>query len=91
VPDDVCERGGDARLLGESARSAHGPVDPGVTAAARCQHGPDVRAHRRGGRRPSAILSGAEEARLTFAAFRRKLKIGRASRSASISAAAASS
>jgi len=80
VPDDVCDRAVEtARALGQSARNAH--VDlliPVATAALRdASNGPDVA--RRIGEAigvPTRILSGAEEARLTFAAFRRKLKIG---------------
>ncbi len=80
VPDDVCDRAVEtARLLGQSARNAH--VDlliPVATAALRdASNGEDVA--RRIGEAigvPTRILSGAEEARLTFAAFRRKLKIG---------------
>jgi exopolyphosphatase/guanosine-5'-triphosphate,3'-diphosphate pyrophosphatase len=80
VPDDVCERAVEtARLLGESARNAHTDLlIPVATAALRdATNGPDLA--RRIGEVvgvPARILSGAEEARLTFAAFRRKLKIG---------------
>jgi len=80
VPDDVCERAVEtARLLGESARNAHTDLlIPVATAALRdASNGPDVA--RRIGEAigvPTRILSGVEEARLTFAAFRRKLKIG---------------
>jgi exopolyphosphatase/guanosine-5'-triphosphate,3'-diphosphate pyrophosphatase len=80
VPDDVCDRAVEtARVLGQSARNAH--VDlliPVATAALRgASNGAEVA--RRIGEAvgvPTRILSGAEEARLTFAAFRRKLKIG---------------
>ena len=80
VPDNVCDRAVEAaRLLGQSARNAH--VDlliPVATAALRdASNGAEVA--RRIGEAvgvPTRLLSGAEEARLTFAAFRRKLKIG---------------
>jgi exopolyphosphatase/guanosine-5'-triphosphate,3'-diphosphate pyrophosphatase len=80
VPDAVCDRAVEtARLLGESARRAHADVLlPVATAALRdARNGADV-AERIGAAVgvPTRILSGAEEARLTFAAFRRKLKIG---------------
>lgn len=80
VPDDVCERAVEtARQLGESARNAHADLlIPVATAALRdASNGADLA--RRIGEAvgvPTRILSGAEEARLTFAAFRRKLKIG---------------
>lgn len=80
VPDDVCERAVEtARLLGESARNAHADLlIPVATAALRdASNGADLA--RRIGEAvgvPTRILSGVEEARLTFAAFRRKLKIG---------------
>jgi exopolyphosphatase/guanosine-5'-triphosphate,3'-diphosphate pyrophosphatase len=80
VPDDVCERAVEtARVLGQSARNAHADLlIPVATAALRdASNGEDVA--RRIGEAvgvPTRILSGAEEARLTFAAFRRKLKIG---------------
>ncbi len=80
VPDDVCDRAVEtARMLGESARNAHADLlIPVATAALRdASNGPEV-AQRIGEAIgvPTRILSGAEEARLTFAAFRRKLKIG---------------
>ncbi len=80
VPDAVCDRAVEtARLLGESARRAHADLLlPVATAALRdARNGAEVAA--RIGEAvgvPTRILSGAEEARLTFAAFRRKLKIG---------------
>jgi exopolyphosphatase/guanosine-5'-triphosphate,3'-diphosphate pyrophosphatase len=80
VPEAVCERAVEtARLLGESARRAHADLLlPVATAALRdARNGVEVAA--RIGEAvgaPTRILSGAEEARLTFAAFRRKLKIG---------------
>ena len=80
VPDDVCERAVEtARLLGESARNAHTDLlIPVATAALRdASNGVDLA--RRIGEAvgvSTRILSGGEEARLTFAAFRRKLKIG---------------
>ena len=80
VPDDVCVRAVEtARLLGESARNAHADIlIPVATAALRdATNGAEVAA-RIGAAvgAPTRLLSGAEEARLTFAAFRRKLKIG---------------
>jgi exopolyphosphatase/guanosine-5'-triphosphate,3'-diphosphate pyrophosphatase len=80
VPDAVCDRAVEtARLLGESARKAH--VDlllPVATAALRdARNGPEVAARISEALGvPTRILSGVEEARLTFAAFRRKGKIG---------------
>jgi exopolyphosphatase/guanosine-5'-triphosphate,3'-diphosphate pyrophosphatase len=80
VPAAVCDRAVEtARLLGESARRAHADVLlPVATAALRdARNGGEVAA--RIGEAlgtPARILSGVEEARLTFAAFRRKLKIG---------------
>jgi broad specificity phosphatase PhoE len=80
VPDDACERAVEtARLLGDCARRAEVDVLlPVATAALR-----DARNGREVAQRigeaigvPERILSGAEEARLTFAAFRRKLRIG---------------
>jgi exopolyphosphatase/guanosine-5'-triphosphate,3'-diphosphate pyrophosphatase len=79
-PAAVCDRAVEtARLLGESARRAHADVLlPVATAALRdARNGGEVAA--RIGEAlgtPARILSGVEEARLTFAAFRRKLKIG---------------
>lgn len=81
VPEEVCERAVEtARLLGESARRAHADLLlPVATAALRdARNGAEVAA--RIGEAvgvPTRILSGVEEARLTFAAFRRKLKIGK--------------
>lgn len=80
VPDAVCDRAVEAaRLLGESARRAH--VDlflPVATAALRdARNGPEVAARiEEAIGVPARILSGSEEARLTFAAFRRKGKLG---------------
>jgi exopolyphosphatase/guanosine-5'-triphosphate,3'-diphosphate pyrophosphatase len=80
VPDEVCARAVEtARLLGQSAANAHADVLlPVATAALRdAVDGREV-AERIGAAVgvPTRILSGGEEARLTFAAFRRKLKIG---------------
>lgn len=80
VPEAVCERAVEtARLLGESARQAEADVLlPVATAALRdARNGREV-ADRIGAAIgvPARILSGVEEARLTFAAFRRKLRIG---------------
>lgn len=81
VPDDVCTRAVEtARLLGESARNAHADLlIPVATAALRdAVNGADVAAQIGAAVGvPTRILSGAEEARLTFSAFRRKLKIGK--------------
>lgn len=81
VPDDVCARAVEtARLLGESARNAHTDLlIPVATAALRdAVNGADVAAQIGAAVGvPTRILSGAEEARFTFSAFRRKLKIGK--------------
>jgi exopolyphosphatase/guanosine-5'-triphosphate,3'-diphosphate pyrophosphatase len=80
VPEDVCARAVEtARQLGETARRAQ--VDlllPVATAALR-----DARNGREVAKRigeavgvPTRIISGLEEARLTFAAFRRRLEVG---------------
>jgi exopolyphosphatase/guanosine-5'-triphosphate,3'-diphosphate pyrophosphatase len=80
VPEEVCARAVEtARQLGETARRAQ--VDlllPVATAALR-----DARNGREVARRigeavgvPTRIISGLEEARLTFAAFRRRLDVG---------------
>jgi exopolyphosphatase/guanosine-5'-triphosphate,3'-diphosphate pyrophosphatase len=80
VPEDVCARAVEtARLLGESARRAEVDVLlPVATAALRDARNGRAVAQRIGEAIgvPERILSGAEEARLTFAAFRRKLRIG---------------
>ncbi|RIL01361.1 MAG: hypothetical protein DCC71_18040 [Proteobacteria bacterium] len=80
VPDAVCERAVEtARQLGESARRAHADVLlPVATAALRDATNGRAVAERIGEAVgvPTRILTGLEEARLTFAAFRRKLKIG---------------
>jgi exopolyphosphatase/guanosine-5'-triphosphate,3'-diphosphate pyrophosphatase len=80
VPDDVCTRAVDtARQLGETARRAGADLLlPVATAALR-----DARNGREVARRigaavgvPTRIISGIEEARLTFAAFRHRLGMG---------------
>jgi len=80
VPAEAVERAVEtARLLGKSARNAHADLLlPVATAALRdATNGAQV-AERIGEvvGVPTRILSGPEEARLTFGAFRRKLRIG---------------
>jgi exopolyphosphatase/guanosine-5'-triphosphate,3'-diphosphate pyrophosphatase len=80
VPPEICERAVDtARVLGQSARRAHADILlPVATAALRDARNGAAVATRIGEAVgvPTRILSGVEEARLTFGAFRRKLKIG---------------
>jgi phosphohistidine phosphatase SixA len=80
VPDEVVARAVEtARLLGQSARNAHASLLlPVATAALRDARNGAAVAERIGEvvGVPTRILSGAEEARLTFAAFRKKLRIG---------------
>jgi exopolyphosphatase/guanosine-5'-triphosphate,3'-diphosphate pyrophosphatase len=80
IPEAVCTRAVEtARLLGASARNAHTDLlIPVATAALRdAANGAAVAAQIGAAVGvPTRLLSGAEEARLTFAAFRRNLKIG---------------
>src|SRR5690606_3812993 len=80
VPDEVCARAVDtARQLGETARRAGADLlAPIATAAIRdASNGRDV-AERIGATLgvPVRVLSGIEEARLTFSAFRERLQVG---------------
>lgn len=80
VPDDVCARAvTTARRLGETARRAGADLlVPIATAAIReAENGRQV-AERIGDAIgvPTRVISGLEEARLTFAAFRHRLAVG---------------
>jgi exopolyphosphatase/guanosine-5'-triphosphate,3'-diphosphate pyrophosphatase len=80
VPEDVCARAVDtAQQLGETARRAGADLLlPIATAAIReAKNGPDV-AERIGAALgvPTRVISGIEEARLTFSAFRHRLEVG---------------
>jgi len=80
VPEDVCVRAVEmARQLGETARRAGADLLlPIATAAIReAKNGPDV-AERIGAAIGVAVrvISGIEEARLTFSAFRHRLAVG---------------
>lgn len=80
VPEDVCERAVEAaRQLGEEARRAEADlILPVATAALRDAANGRELASRIGQAIgvPTRILSGVEEARLTFNAFRRRLGVG---------------
>jgi len=80
VPEDVCARAVEtARQLGETARRAGADLLlPIATAAIRdAKNGPEV-AERIGAAMgvPARVISGIEEARLTFSAFRYRLEVG---------------
>jgi exopolyphosphatase/guanosine-5'-triphosphate,3'-diphosphate pyrophosphatase len=80
VPEDVCLRAVEtARQLGETARRAGADLLlPIATAAIReARNGADV-AERIGAAIgvPARVISGIEEARLTFSAFRHRLELG---------------
>ncbi|HSJ96061.1 MAG TPA: histidine phosphatase family protein, partial [Myxococcota bacterium] len=80
VPEEVCERAvATARQLGATARRAGADLLlPIATAAIReATNGPDL-AERIGTAIgvPTRVISGIEEARLTYSAFRRRLEVG---------------
>lgn len=80
VPEDVCARAVEtAQQLGETARrNGADLILPIATAAIReAKNGPEV-AERIGAALgvPTRVISGIEEARLTFSAFRHRLEVG---------------